>query len=79
MEEIRKIIRESIREVIQEEREQRYVATMDFYIWAEDDDAARAEAKRIAGEMDSKYDNQPRVTELGKQPHGTLNYFKIDL
>jgi hypothetical protein len=50
----------------------RYVAEMDFYLWAKSDEEAKSIAQRMAGEMDSKYDNQPRIQKLFKQPHGTL-------
>jgi 3-methyladenine DNA glycosylase AlkD len=76
MEEIRKIIRETLEEL---SREQRYVATMEFYVWAESDEEAKVEANRMAEEMQIKYDNQASIKELGNQPYGTMNYTKIDL
>jgi hypothetical protein len=61
----------SINEV--ETGETRYVAEMDFYLYAGNDEEAKAIANTMAKEMDSKYDNQPRITGLYRQPFGTMD------
>lgn len=76
--EIRKLIRESIQEEIESSREERYVVTMDFYVWANDDDDAVNKAKAIARDLDSKFDNQARVQAIDRQPHGTMISIPIE-
>jgi hypothetical protein len=70
--EIRKLIRESIQEEFESSKETRYSVTMDFYVWANDDEDAVNKAKALAKEMDSKYDNRALVQSIDKQPHGTM-------
>jgi hypothetical protein len=74
-------LRNIIREVLKEEigPEMRYVATMEFYVWAHSDSEALAQAKAQATEMDMKKDNQAAITGMVKQPHGTLGNTPIDL
>lgn len=79
MEEVRNLIRESIKEVIQEEKSKRYVAKMELYVWAPDEQSAKEEAAMIAKEIDAKYDNHASIVELGEQSHGTMDYFPVDL
>lgn len=61
----------SINEV--ETGETRYVAEMDFYLYAGNDEEAKAIANTMAKEMDSKYDNKPRITGLFRQPFGSMD------
>lgn len=67
---LRKLIRESIIEEM--DKEMRYVATMDFYVWANSDQDAAEQAKSIASELDRKFDNRASITSLVKQEHGTF-------
>jgi hypothetical protein len=67
--------------LVREERNEqtRYVAEMDFYLWANDDEGAKVEAQRMASEMDSKYDNQPRIQKLFRQPFATMGSQEVPL
>ncbi|MEK6829586.1 MAG: hypothetical protein AABY15_05700 [Nanoarchaeota archaeon] len=76
MEDVRKIVREILNEVIGPEI--RYVAEMDFYIWAKDDEDARMQAHQMASDLSSRFDNRAKITKIGKQPSGTLDFFPID-
>lgn len=59
--------------------ETRYVVEMDFYIWAADDEQAKQVAQSFAQDMDKKYDNQPRVQKLFRQPFGTMGSQEVPL
>ena len=74
---LRKLIRETLEEEIGPEV--RYVATMEYYIWAHSDSEALAQAKAQATEMDIKNDNQAAITGMVKQPHGTMGNSPVDL
>lgn len=76
MENVRKIIRETLEEM---SREQRYVAEVDFFIWANSDEEAKAQAQAIAAELDSKYDNRASVKTLGLKSPGIGNFQPIDI
>ena len=55
----------------------RYVVTIDMYVYAENDDLAVHQAKRIAKELDLD-DNKAAVTEICEQSFGQLTNRKID-
>ena len=74
---LRKLIREALKEEI--EPEVRYVATMEYYIWAHSDSEALAQAKAQATEMNMKNDYQAAITGMVKQPHGTMGNSSVDL
>jgi len=76
MEEIRKIIREVLEE---QSREQRYVANMEFYVYANDDKDAVNKSKALASDMNMNFDNQASITSLSKQSFGTLGSKPLDL
>jgi hypothetical protein len=76
MDKVRKIIRETLEEMA---REQRYVAEIDFFIWADNDEDAQAQAQSIAAELDAKYDNRASVKTLGTKPSGIGNFSSIDI
>lgn len=61
------------------ERGNRYIAEMDFYLFANDDEHAKKVAQQMAKEMDTKYDNQPRIQKLFKQPFGTMSTQEIPM
>lgn len=75
--EIRKLIRESIQEELG--REQRYVATMEFYVYAGSDEEADAIAKKEAYKMDMRLDNKASITKIVKQSFGTLRNSPVSL
>ena len=57
---IRKAIRKEIKS-LHEQRENRYVVTMDMYVYGKDDYMARVEAHKLVDELKKKYDNQAAV------------------
>ena len=73
---IRKAIRKEIKS-LHEQRENRYVVTMDMYVYGKDDYMARVEAHKLVDELKKKYDNQAAVLEIHEQPFGTLGNRKL--
>lgn len=61
----------------EEKEEKRYVATMEFYVWAKNDEEAKQFAANIAKEQDQKYDDRAEITDLVKQPFGTFGNRKV--
>jgi len=51
-------------------KEQRYTVTMEYYVYAEDNNAAIFKAKQDAGEQNSKFDNQATVKSVHITPFG---------
>jgi hypothetical protein len=74
---LRKIIREALEEELG--KETRYVATMEFYVWAQSDSEALAQAKAQATDLEMKHDNQAAITGLVKQPHGTMGNSPVEI
>jgi len=74
---LRKIVREVLKEEIGPEI--RYVATMEYYVWAHSDSEALAQAKAQATEMNMKLDNEAAITGMVKQPHGKFGNTPVDL
>jgi len=62
---LRKLIRESIMEELG--KEQRYAINMDFYVYANSDEDAVAQAKAIASDMDKKLDNKASITGVTRR------------
>ena len=73
---IRKAIRQEISK-LSEQRENRYVVTMDMYVYGKDDYMARVEAHKLVDELKKKYDNQAAVLEIHEQPFGSLSSRKL--
>lgn len=61
-----------------ENQEGRYVAEMDFYIWANSDEEAKGQANQVAKMLDDKFDNRASVTKLVRQPRGTTDSFPVN-
>ena len=53
-------------------KDNRYVVTMDVYVYAENDYMARRRAHKVAEKIDAN------VTEIGEQPFASMNYRKFD-
>ena len=53
-------------------RDNRYVVTMDVYVYAENDYMARKRAHKLAEKIDAD------VTEIGEQPFASMNYRKLE-
>jgi len=49
----------------------RYVVTIEFYMWAKDDETVIAKANEFAKEMDLNTDNRCSVVEIVEQPFAT--------
>ena len=62
---------------LNEEKENRYVVTMDMYVYAKDDYMARVESHKLADLLKSKYDNQASVLDIVEQPFGTMGNRKL--
>lgn len=61
------------------ETRNRYVVTVDMYVYGEDDYMARKNAHKMLDKIDEKYPNaRPSITELGEQPFATMSYRKLD-
>ena len=73
---IRKAIRKEIKS-LHEQRENRYVVTMDMYVYGKNDYMARVEAHKLVDELKKKYDNQAAVLEIHEQPFGSLSSRKL--
>ena len=52
-------------------KENRYVVTMDMYVYAENDYMARKRAHKLAEKIDAD------VSEIGEQPFASMNYRKL--
>jgi hypothetical protein len=59
-------------------KENRYVVTMDMYVYAENDYMARKRAHDLKNELRNKYDNQADVLDIVEQPFGTFNNRKLN-
>lgn len=53
-------------------KDNRYVVTMDVYVYAENDYMARKRGHKLAEKIDAN------VTEIGEQPFASFNYRKLD-
>ena len=73
---IRKAIRKEIKS-LHEQRENRYVVTMDMYVYGKNDYMARVEAHKLVDELKKKYDNQAAVLEIHEQPFDSLSSRKL--
>ena len=58
-------------------KENRYVVTMDMYVYGKDDYMARVEAHKLVDELKNKYDNQATVLDIVEQPFGRLGNRKL--
>jgi hypothetical protein len=58
-------------------KKERYTMTMDFYIWADDDDDAMREAKKRVRRMEKAEDNQPVLQSLHRTPFAQLTAVPI--
>ena len=76
MEELRKIVRETLEEQM---KEQRYVVDMEFYVYANNDEEAKVKSQAMAKEMEMKLDNQAKIIKIAKQSFGTLGSNTLDL
>ena len=58
--------------------DKRYVVTMDMYVYAKDDYAARKKAHKMKDKIDKEFANaRPMVNEIGEQPFASMSYRKL--
>ena len=74
---IKKMIKEELKKSLKEESQKRYVATMEFFVWATDDSEAKMSADEVMATVREKYDNDASITDLVSQQFGKLGSTKI--
>lgn len=57
----------------------RYVAVIDFYVYADNDQQAEEKAKAICKELRNKDDNHATLQELVEQPFGVFGNRPIEI
>lgn len=57
----------------------RYVATVSFYVWAENDSEALSESRKIAKMIDLEHDNCCDLEELHENNFGSLDSRKVEI
>lgn len=57
----------------------RYVVTVDMYVYAKDNYTARMEAHKLEDKINKiNLNADAKVTEIGSQPFATMSYTKLD-
>lgn len=72
---LRQLIEQKVRQKLAEvvnKRNKRYSATIQFYVYAENDNKAKEEAEKIISELNRKYDNNSRVLTIYSNEFGSL-------
>ena len=59
-------------------KEKRYVATIEMYVYAENDYMARKRAHQMKKKIDEKYGGGVGILELGEQPFASFDYRKLE-
>ena len=72
-------VSDSLKKAIEEAapKKQRYTATIDFYIYAVNNEEAVKHAKMVADERRDKYDDQTVVQAVHSTPFGTMSATEI--
>ncbi len=59
-------------------KENRYVVTMDMYVYADNDYMARKRAHKMRDKIDKEMGGaRPSITEIGEQPFASMTYRKL--
>ena len=58
-------------------KKKRYLVSMDFYVFADNDYMARKKAHEVRKE-NNIYAREPRIDEIGSQPFGSAHYRKLE-
>lgn len=59
--------------------EKRYVATIEMYVYAENDYMARKRAHDLKLSIENRrHSDQVKVSEIGEQPFGSFDYRKLE-
>lgn len=53
--------------------DKRYTVNLNAYLYAEDDEAAKIEAAKIAKFLRTYGDNRAQIIDLNENPYGSLN------
>ena len=70
--ELKTIIKEIIKEEIKPNNEKRYVATVEFYVWGDNDEDVIKQVQEYCTEQDLKNDNHCNLISLVEQPWGKI-------
>lgn len=70
--ELKVLVEKVVTKVFEEQTQKRYVALVDFYVWANDDKDAINKTKEMCSTF-SDDDNQCDVIKLVEQPFGSMN------
>ena len=68
---IKQLIKEEF-DTIKENAKKRWVATIDFYVQAENESFADQEVQQIMNMIDEQYDNHPSLVDLKPQQFGKI-------
>lgn len=69
---IKKMIKEELKTSLREESQKRYVATMEFFVWAPNESEAKNEAEQVMKTVSDKYDNSANISDLTPQSFGSI-------
>jgi len=64
---------------LDEDQDNRYVVSIDMYVYAKDDKDVIKQAQKIAKELQRKDDNDAEVTEIVQQDFGTIGNRKVKI
>jgi len=73
---LHKLVKEELSK-LHEESQKRYVATVEFYVWATSEAGARHEAEQVIQTIEHKYDNSPQIIDLVPQQFGKMESERI--
>ena len=60
-------------------KENRYVATIEMYVYADNDYMAKKRANDLKLSIENRrHSDHVKVTEIGEQPFGSFDYRKLD-
>jgi hypothetical protein len=70
--EFKTLVKEIIKEEIKPNNEKRYVATVEFYVWGDNDEDVIKQVQEYCTEQDLKNDNHCNLISLVEQPLGKI-------
>lgn len=70
--ELKTIVKGLIKEEIKDNNQKRYVATIDFYVWGDNDEDVIKQVQEYCTEQDLKNDNHCNLISLVEQPVGKI-------
>ena len=68
----------SFRDQIQESEENRYVVTVELYMYDKDDKSVIKQAEKLVKDLQKKDDNQASITSISEQKFGTIGNRKVN-